>query len=151
MPKIFAFDRKLGRVVELSAEQINARAPSKCREGRSSGFGPGRKKRGTHRVIHTIYDKKLKKHVEISEAEWRRLTPREKSEWPIVSNAMAVSPEDIGKAKRILKQHGVRTEYTKTGEPILRDQTHRKQHCRALGFYDRNCYGGTHDASPINR
>lgn len=74
---------------------------------------------------------------------------RTRAKWPIESEAMAVDPEDIGKAREIAKRAGVSTEYTRTGEPILRSAAHRRAHCRAMGFYDRQA--GFGDAAPLNR
>jgi hypothetical protein len=70
-------------------------------------------------------------------------------QWPIVSEAAAIDPEDIPKQQAILAEHGVKTEYTPTGEPIFRDRKHRKEHCEAVGLYDRN--GGYSDPQPRNR
>jgi hypothetical protein len=95
-----------------------------------------------------IYDEKKKKCVQV-------FAPTEKhqgrGQWPIVSESMGVDPGDVGKAQAILKQKGVHTDYTKTGEPILRDRQHRMAHCRAMGFFDRNSYGGRYDVQPLNR
>ena len=66
--------------------------------------------------------------------------------WPIVSDAMGVSEEQIPEAQAILKQHGVHTDYTPDGRPVLRDRAHRKAHMKALGFYDRSA--GFGDQAP---
>ncbi len=66
--------------------------------------------------------------------------------YPYESEVMAVDPEDIGTAQDILAKRGVQTDYTPTGEPIIRSPEHRRQHAKAMGFYDRN---GTW--SPDNR
>ena len=62
--------------------------------------------------------------------------------WPIVSTAAGVDAEDVPAAKAFLAEHGVRTEFTPQGDPIFRDKSHRKAHCQAFGYYDRDgCYG----------
>lgn len=67
---------------------------------------------------------------------------RELAKWPLHSEAMAIDPEDIGYAKQVLREAGVKTEYDQIGRPILRDRQHRKEHAEAMGFYDRNAgYG----------
>lgn len=66
--------------------------------------------------------------------------------YPYESEAMAIEKEDIGKAREIARSHGVFTEYTPTGEPIITSRSHQIAHMRAFGFYERN---GT--SSPINR
>jgi hypothetical protein len=63
--------------------------------------------------------------------------------------AMAVDPSDVPRAKETLARHGVETQYTPTGEPIIRSRSHRRAHAEALGFYDRN--GGYGDPQPKNR
>jgi hypothetical protein len=68
------------------------------------------------------------------------------SGYPYNSEAMAVDREDVGKAQEILKAHGVSTDYTRSGEPIITSSEHRRRHAQAMGFYDRN---GTW--SPKNR
>lgn len=66
--------------------------------------------------------------------------------YPYESEAMAIDPEDIPKAREIAKSHGVNTEYTRSGEPIITSASHRLQHMLAFGFYDRNGV-----SSPRNR
>ncbi len=66
--------------------------------------------------------------------------------YPYESEAMAVDAEDIPRAREIAKAHGINTEYTKSGEPIITSRSHFVQHMRAFGFYERN---GT--TSPRNR
>lgn len=68
--------------------------------------------------------------------------------YPYASDAMGVNPGRIPEAQRLLAEHGVKTEYTATGEPIIRDKAHRKAHCRALGFWDRD--SGYSDPEPLN-
>lgn len=68
--------------------------------------------------------------------------------WPLTSDAMGVSVEEIPAAQAELKKHGVYTEYDGLGRPILRDRAHRKAHMEALGFYDRDAGDG--DATPKN-
>lgn len=95
-----------------------------------------------------MYDPKTKKVIQVNQHPENNSG---RGQWPIVSESMAVDPGDIGKAQQILKQKGVQTEYTRTGEPILRDRQHRSAHCRAMGFFDRNSYGGRYDVQPLNR
>jgi hypothetical protein len=72
-----------------------------------------------------------------------------RAKWPIHSEAMAVDPEDIPTARKILAEHGISTEYDRAGRPILTSMAHRKAHAEAMGFYDRN--GGYGDPQPFNR
>lgn len=66
--------------------------------------------------------------------------------YPYESEAMAVDAEDIPRAREIARAHGLNTEYTPTGEPIITSAGHRLAHMRAFGFYDRNGV-----SSPRNR
>lgn len=68
------------------------------------------------------------------------------AKYPYESETMAVDPEEIPKAQAIARAHGINTEYTPTGEPIITSRSHFIQHMRAFGFYERN---GT--TSPRNR
>lgn len=68
------------------------------------------------------------------------------AKYPIMSEAMGIEVEDIPKAQEILRSKGVSTDYTDTGEPIIRSANHLREHAQAMGFYDRN---GTW--SPKNR
>lgn len=66
--------------------------------------------------------------------------------WPILSDAMGVHPSQIQEAMAFDARHGVPTEYTPDGRPILLDRWHRKRYAEAHGFYDRN--GGYGDPQP---
>lgn len=93
------------------------------------------------------YDRKIGKVVELTTEP---TDPKLISSWPIYSESMAVDPSQIKDAQAVLKRHGVQTEYDREGRPILRDRHHRKRHAEAMGFYDRNSYGGS-DARAKNR
>jgi hypothetical protein len=91
------------------------------------------------------YDKKLGKMVEIT---GRRVAQRQIG-YPYTSEAMAIDTEDHAYAQQVLKEAGVRTEYVRDEiglRPVIRDRAHRKAHCEAMGFYDRDA--GYGDASP---
>lgn len=70
------------------------------------------------------------------------------AKWPIVSDSMSIDPEQIAEAQAVLGQHGVSTEYTPDGRPILRDRAHKKAHQAALGFADADA--GYGDQAPVN-
>ena len=55
------------------------------------------------------------------------------------SDAAGVTPAQIPEAHAELARHGVKTEYDgHTGQAIFRDAEHRRRHCEALGYFDRN-------------
>ena len=56
------------------------------------------------------------------------------------SDAMAVHPDQIQEAMEYGSKHGVKTDYTKDGQPIIRDRGHFKQHMKAHGFHERNAF-----------
>lgn len=61
---------------------------------------------------------------------------------PIVSDALGVHPHQVNEAREDAMKKGVPTDFTPTGEPILRSREHRKAYMRAYGFYDRDAgYG----------
>lgn len=69
--------------------------------------------------------------------------------WPQVSYAAGVHPAQIREQQEVLKAAGVRTtQYTKDGDPIFEDRSHRKAVCEALGLYDRS--GGYSDPQARN-
>ena len=58
--------------------------------------------------------------------------------FPMASEAMGVSHEDIKEAMEVDRRLGVPTEYTPDGRPVFVSRKHRKAYCEAHGFYDRN-------------
>lgn len=67
--------------------------------------------------------------------------------WPQVSYAAGVHPDQIPEQQAALKAAGVRTTYyTKEGDPIFEDRHHRREALIAMGLYDRNA--GYSDPTP---
>lgn len=121
MPKRkFVYSKTAGKVVEVTDDEVK----SLCDE--------------------------ITESIEPYKGDWseRCKHSHEIARWPYASDAMGVRPEDIPRAQAILAEHGVKTEYTETGEAIMRDKAHRKAHCRALGFWDRDA--GYSDPEPLN-
>lgn len=58
--------------------------------------------------------------------------------WPIHSDAAGINPSQAKEAHEHLAKHGVKTEYTQTGEAIFRTRGHRKAHLKAMGLIDRS-------------
>lgn len=58
--------------------------------------------------------------------------------WPLACEAMAIHPDQIPEAVESCRAMGIPTDYTPTGEPILRDRNHRKKYARAIGLIDRD-------------
>lgn len=67
------------------------------------------------------------------------------SAWPLVSDALAVHPDQIPEAIESAKRKGVPTEFDKMGRPIFTSRAHRKSYCEKYHFFDRN--GGYGDAA----
>lgn len=67
--------------------------------------------------------------------------------WPRESYAMGVDPEDVPQAMETARRHGVPTEYTPDGDPVLTSPGHQKRYMRVFGFYERNSYTDC----PVNR
>lgn len=126
LKRVFRFDKKKRRMVEVTPKADQKICKALSREAQAT-----RKRLAKRRTKHPA-------------SKLRNISGK----WPIVSEAMAVNPEQVGEAREILKRAGVNTEYTKTGEPILRSAAHRKQHAQALGFFDRN--GGYGDPQARN-
>lgn len=145
--KKFVYDKRLGKVVELKEEKAKGRKLSKS-ESKKADRKERRRKLELRELCRskavTIVDEATGKLVNVA-----RTVRAHRGKWPIICDAMAVNPEDIKRAKAIAKRAGVHTEYTATGEPILTSQKHRRDHARAMGFYDRNA--GYGDPAPQNR
>lgn len=63
--------------------------------------------------------------------------------YPMESVAAGVNPKQIREAEEHSCKIGVPTYFSKRGDPIFRDRTHRRRYLRACGFFDRN--GGYSD------
>jgi hypothetical protein len=98
----------------------------------------------SHRRIYQ-YDRKLKKVVEVTHREVVKGIPQ----YPILSDAAGVMPEQIPEQMAHDRAMGVPTHYTKDGRPILENRSHRRKYLRANGLYDRSA--GYGDGSPLNR
>ena len=57
---------------------------------------------------------------------------------PIVSEALAVHPDQVEEAREHSKAMGVPTEFLPDGRPILTSRSHRKSYLRAYHFHDRD-------------
>ena len=75
------------------------------------------------------------------------------AKYPYDSDVMGVdpSPESVRKAREESIRLGVPTEFKNTGEAVIRDPLHRKRLAEALGYYDKNSYGGRYDAIRKNK
>ena len=62
--------------------------------------------------------------------------------YPIKSVALAVHSTQVKEASEDAAKRGVPTEFSPSGEPILRDSSHRRRYLKAYGFHDRNSYNG---------
>lgn len=63
--------------------------------------------------------------------------------WPMVSDACMVHPDQIPEAHAHAVKIGVPTDFTSQGQPIFRDQAHRREYVRAQGMHDNQ--GGYSD------
>ena len=58
--------------------------------------------------------------------------------WPMLSDAMAVHPDQIQETREHAARHGVPTDFVPDGRPILLSRNHRKRYGELIGQYDRN-------------
>jgi hypothetical protein len=65
-----------------------------------------------------------------------------KAKWPIFSDAAGVAPSQVGEARQKFAELGLKTEVLEDGRVVFESQKHRKQHCEAVGLYDRNASYG---------
>jgi hypothetical protein len=66
--------------------------------------------------------------------------------WPMLSDAIGVGASQVGEAYEDSVKRGVPTQFTPDGQAIFLDRSHRRDYCRAYGFYDRNA--GYSDPTP---
>ena len=66
--------------------------------------------------------------------------------WPMASYAAGVNPKQIPEMREFDKEHGVPTDYTSEGDPIMKSPAHRRKYCEAHGLFDRNA--GLNDPVP---
>jgi hypothetical protein len=62
---------------------------------------------------------------------------------PKLSDALAVHPDQVQEATEHAKRHGVPTEFTQDGRPIIRSRRHQKELIKVYGY--RNKDGGYGD------
>ena len=58
--------------------------------------------------------------------------------WPMVSDGAAIAPEQIAEYEAFDRMHGVATQYTPDGQPVLTGRKHRKAYCEQHGIFDRD-------------
>jgi hypothetical protein len=58
--------------------------------------------------------------------------------YPYPSDALGVNPSQVQQFMENDRKHGVPTEYTPEGQPIMRDRAHRRRYCKLYGVVDRN-------------
>jgi hypothetical protein len=58
--------------------------------------------------------------------------------WPLESKAAGVDPSQIGEYQKYLRESGVPTNYTPTGEPVFTSRGHLKRALKALGLHDND-------------
>jgi len=63
-----------------------------------------------------------------------------KKGWPIECVASGVHADQAGELRKYLSDKGVPTEVTRDGNPVYRDQKHRKLALKARGLVDRSAY-----------
>lgn len=61
-----------------------------------------------------------------------------KATYPFAADALGVHPSQVAEAQADSETRGVSTDFTESGEPIMRSPGHRRRYCEAYGIYDRN-------------
>jgi hypothetical protein len=68
--------------------------------------------------------------------------PVTSANYPMVSDAAGVHPDQTQEAYDHSVANGVPTQFTKDGSAVFESAGHRKRYCEAVGLYDRNAgYG----------
>ncbi len=74
-----------------------------------------------------------------------REAPHAPGNWPLVSDAAGIHPEQIGEFREFDKKAGVPTDYTPDGRVVFTSRDHRKRYCQAHGIHDKSGgYGDPH-------
>lgn len=85
------------------------------------------------------FDSKLGKVVEVKQPE--RILHR--PQWPMLSDALGVAPEQIPAARQAFADRGIPIEYKDDGRAVITGPRHRKMVGEALEIFDLN--GGYSD------
>jgi len=64
------------------------------------------------------------------------------TDWPILSDAAGVHPEQIDEMKGYLAGEGVETRFTPDGRCVMENREHRRKVLKAMNLHDRNSYDG---------
>ncbi len=55
-----------------------------------------------------------------------------------LSDALAVHPRQVKEATESAKMHGVPTDFTRDGRPLIRSRSHQKAYLKAYGFHNKD-------------
>lgn len=58
--------------------------------------------------------------------------------WPMLSEAAGVHPDQVKEATEAARAFGVPTEFTRDGRAVFTDRNHRKRYLRTQGLHDKN-------------
>lgn len=62
--------------------------------------------------------------------------------WPLTPESIAINPEHVAATMEVDRKHGVPTEYTPDGSPIITGPAHYRRYLALHGFHHRNAgYG----------
>ena len=78
-------------------------------------------------------------------AEWRHPTRELRGVtrgWPIESYSMGVHPDDRFTAMKDAAEHGVATEYTKDGNPLMRNMMHQRRFNKYMKAHNKDSFFG---------
>lgn len=59
------------------------------------------------------------------------------AEWPMKSDALGVTPEEVPEAMRDARRRGVNLNFDREGRAILENAAHRRQAMKAYGYIDK--------------
>lgn len=59
---------------------------------------------------------------------------------PVISDSLAVNPEQVQEFIDDAKKMGVPTDFQPTGEPIFTSTDHKRRYCKAYHMRERNAY-----------
>jgi len=59
-------------------------------------------------------------------------------QWPMLSDAAGVHPDEIDQARSEALHHGVPTDFSPDGRAIFTSRAHRRKYCRSIGMHDND-------------
>lgn len=82
------------------------------------------------------------KRVHEHHSQSRHAPVKKLASWPLTPESIAINPEHVAGTMEVDRKHGVPTDYTRDGAPIITGPAHYRKYLALHGFHHRNAgYG----------